>query len=169
MKILKVIFFAVVATAVCLTGCANYRIGSTLPPSLRSVYVSPFINKTVEPNIETKIASSTRREFQRDGQLKVVEANEADMELAVVLLSYEVESLLYEKNNPGTTRRYRARITCHVDAKDNKTGETVVAGNVTGETTFPAVGDVVTARRNALDDVSKDLSRKIVDSVINAW
>lgn len=151
-------------------GCASYRLGTTLPPHLRTIYVATFANRTVEPNIESKITTAVRRKFQHDGQLKLVASEDAaDIVLNATLVSYDIESLLFEKNSPSTTRRYRARIYCDVDARETASGKAIVARRVSGDTTFPAVGDTVTARRNAVNDVARQLAEEVVDCVIGAW
>ncbi|MBR0057449.1 MAG: hypothetical protein IJP66_08990, partial [Kiritimatiellae bacterium] len=158
------------ACAAALAGCANYRLGTTLPPNLKTIHVATFENHTAEPNIEQKITTAVLRQFQHDGQLKVVSAeDQADISLTAVLKSYDVDSLLYERGNPSATRRYRARIFCDIDATETATGRTVVKRQVVGDTTFPAAGDTVTARRNALEDVARDLATEVVDAVIGAW
>lgn len=161
-----------VAATLCavLCGCANYRIGTTLPPHLKTIYVETFENRTVEPNIEQRITTAVRRKFQHDGQLKIVAAEaDADIVLKATLKSYDVDSLLYERGNPSATRRYRARIVCAIDASEVESGKQIVKREVVGDTTFPAVGDTVTARRNALEDVARDLATEVVDAVIGAW
>lgn len=152
------------------SGCTNYSLGTTLPDHLRTIHVANFLNQTIEPGIEIKTTSATRREFQRDGQLRVVDTSkDGDISLTVTLLSYDVESLLYDKNSPNTPRRYRARINCHIVAVESATGKEIVSTNVTGETTFPAMGDTHTARRNALNDVAKEIAKEIVSAVTSAW
>jgi len=164
------IFGVALCAALALCGCANYRLGTTLPPHLKTIYVETFENHTEEPNIEQKITIAVRRQFQHDGQLKIVaDEDTSDVTLKATLESYDVESLLYERNNPNTTRRYRARVFCMVDARETATGKVIVQQRVTGDMTFPAVGDTVTARRNALDEVARDLALEVVDAVIGAW
>lgn len=164
---------AILVAAAAVTGCAlrgPYMLGSTLPPHLKTINIATFKNKTEEPMIESKITSAVRREFQRDGQLKVDDdVSTADITLEATLTAYDVDPLLYDRNNAKTTRRYKAKISCHLIAKERKTGKVIVTQNVTGETTFPAMGDTVTAKRNALNDVSKNLAKEVVDAVIGAW
>lgn len=163
-------FAALAAVAGIVTGCANYRLGTTLPPHLKTIHVATFTNRTVEPNIESKITTAVRRKFQHDGQLKLVSSEaDADIVLKATLVSYDIESLVYEKNNPNTTRRYRARIYCDVDAREAQSGKVIVTRRVCGDTTFPAAGDTVTARRNAVNDVARELAEEVVDCVIGAW
>lgn len=171
MSIAKRSFVALTAfAALALSGCAHYQLGTTLPPHLRTICVDTFENRTSEPNIESRITMYVRREFQHDGQLKIVATEEeSDITLKAVLESYDVESLIYEKNNPNTTRRYRARIYCTLTATETATGKLIVSQRVSGDTTFPAAGDTVTARRNALNDVARSLAKEVVDAVIGAW
>lgn len=171
MSITKTFRIAAAAlAAIALGGCANYQLGTTLPKHLRTIYVNTFENRTSEPNIESRITMYVRREFQHDGQLKIVSTEEqSDLTLKAVLDSYDVESLVFEKNNPNTTRRYRARIYCTITLTETETGKQIVSQRVSGDTTFPAAGDTVTARRNALNDVARSLAKEVVDAVIGAW
>ena len=52
-------------------GCVGlgYRLGSSLPPDIRSVYVPVFVNRTGEPRVETEATRAAKQEFQRDGTL----------------------------------------------------------------------------------------------------
>ena len=49
------------------------------------------------------------------------------------------------------------------------TGKKVVIQSVTGSKIFEVKGDLMTARRNILPEVSRELGRKVVDAVISAW
>lgn len=168
MKRLSALAFAV-ASVLALGGCANYMLGTTLPSNLKTIGVVTFANHTSEPGIESTVTSVVRKEFQRDGQLKVVDPAEADIVLTATLLSYEVETKLYEKDNPGKSRRHQATLSCRIDAVERATGKTIVGNTVSGDWTFAVSGDVVTARRNALKDVAKDLAKEVVDAVVSAW
>ena len=152
-----------------LAGCANYQLGTTLPPHLRSISVETFRNASKEPQIETTITSETIREFQRDGQLKVKDADEADILLKGVITQYKLEPVHSSRDNPKSTLEYKAFVTVHINAVERKNGKKVVIQSVTGTKTFEVMGDLATARRNILPEVSRELGRKIVDAVISAW
>lgn len=152
-----------------LCGCANYQLGTTLPPHLRTVSVSTFKNLTGEPNIEPTITSATLREFNRDGQLKVKDADEADILLTGDIVEYTLEPVRYDRNNPKKTREYKAVIKMNINAVERATGKKITSQSVTGSKTFEAQGDLMTARRNVLPQVAEDLAKKAVDAVISAW
>ena len=157
------------AALVFLAGCANYQLGTTLPPHLRSIYVETFKNSTREPQLETKITADVIREFQRDGQLKVKDAHEADIILTGVITQYKLEPMRSKRDNPKATLDYKAIVTVTISAAERKTGKKIIAQGVTASKTFEVKGDLMTARRNILPEVSRELGRKVVDAVISAW
>lgn len=150
-------------------GCANYQIGTTLPKHLKTVYVETLRNQTGEPQVETTITAAILREFQRDGQLKVVSRDDADVVITGTLTEYKLEPMRYDRNNPKTTREYRAIIRGEIIAMDEVKGRRLVKQKVSGSTKLAATGDLVTARRNALPDAALDLGDEIVEAVISAW
>ena len=158
------------ATAISfMSGCANYQLGTTLPPHLRSINVETFKNATKEPQIETTITSETLREFQRDGQLKIKDPDTADILLKGVITEYRLEPVRSSRNNPKTTLEYKAVVTVRITAVERVNGKKVTAQNVVGSKIFDVNGDLVNARRSILPEVSRELGRKVVDAVISAW
>ncbi len=157
------------AAAAIWIGCANYQLGTTLPPHLRTISVATFENASEEPNIESSITAATLREFQRDGQLKIKDPEEADILLTGTVIKYQLEALRANRNHPKSTAEYKAVLMIHIRAVERRTGKKIVEQNVSGSKIFDASGDLVSARRNILPDVSTDLARKIVDAVISAW
>ena len=152
-----------------LAGCANYKFGTTLPPHLRTVYVETFRNSTKEPQLETKITSEIIREFQRDGQLKVKDANEADIILTGIITQYKLDPQRSNRNNPKSTLEYKAIVSVTLFAVERKTGKKITTQSVTGSKVFEVKGDLMTARRNILPEISREVGRKVVDAVISAW
>ncbi len=152
-----------------LAGCANYKLGTTLPPHLKSVYVETFKNSTKEPQLETKITSEIIREFQRDGQLKVKDADEADIILTGVITQYKLDPQRSKRDSPKATLEYKAIVTVTLVAAERKTGKRIVSQGVTASKIFVVRGDLMTARRNILPEVARELGRKVVDAVISAW
>ena len=171
MKKLSALVFCFVFAGVFpfVTGCAHYTIGTTLPKHLKTVYVETLRNQTGEPQIESSITAAILREFQRDGQLKVVDRDNADVLVTGTLTEYKLEPMRYDRNNPKKTREYRAIIRGNILVMDQVKGVPLAKQKVSGSTKLSAVGDLVTARRNALPDVSSDLGSEIVDAVISAW
>jgi hypothetical protein len=68
-----------------LPGCVGYRLGSTLPPDVKAVYVQLFVNRCNEPLLEIDTTNATIAEFQKDGTLRIVPKGEADVFLETTL------------------------------------------------------------------------------------
>ena len=162
---------ACAAVAVLLAaGCAGYRLGSTLPAGVRSVYVPTFFNKTGEPLMEADTTSATVREFQKDGTLRVMpSADLADLDLKVTLVKYGLEALRYEADNSKKAREYRLRIDAQVVCKRKGVDKPLVQKDVAGEATFFPEGGLSTAKQQALPDAADDLAHHIVEAITEAW
>ena len=92
-----------IAVAALWSGCANYQLGTTLPKHLRTISVATFQNASGEPQIETTITSAALREFQRDGQLKIKDPDEADILLTGIITSYTLDPVRSNRNDPKAT------------------------------------------------------------------
>jgi hypothetical protein len=157
------------AAIVCSGGCAGYRLGSTLPPGIRTIHVPPFVNKTGEPLIENETASAAIQELQKDGTLRVVGPDAADAVLNVTLTKYRLESVRYERNRPKTTAESRITITAEVVFVDSARRKVILKKTATGEATFVAAGNVTAGKRAALPAAARDLAHHIVESVVEVW
>ena len=51
-SLLRCVIVTVLLTVLC--GCVGYRLGSTLPPGIRTIYVPTFKNESGEPQVESE-------------------------------------------------------------------------------------------------------------------
>ena len=168
-KILSSLFASIVILAA-FTGCAGYRLGSMLPPDIKSVYVPTFVNRTTEPMIENQTTSETIRKLQEDGSLKVVGKEDADAILEVTLRNYELEPLAYNEQQKTTANEYRIRITAAIVLKRLSNNEIVAeAPFVQGEGTFFVEGDFTSSKQRGLPEAAADLGQRIITQVVEAW
>ena len=108
MKSAKFILFPVLALL--LSGCAGYRVGSTLDKSIQSVSLT-IVNKTSEPSIEVAVQKALRAELQMDGRLEVRSKDDADVALTVTLTEFDLTPLAYVRNKGSLADEYRMTIT----------------------------------------------------------
>jgi len=153
----------------CAGGCAGYRLGSTLPPEIQSVFVPTFVNKCGEPLVETEATRAVIQEFQRDGTLSVEERDLADTILEVSIVKYQLEPLRYERDRSKTTREYRLKLTADLVFKARESGKVIVQKRVEGEATFEPGNDLTTRKREALPEAARDLAHDIVEAVVESW
>ncbi|MCX7009891.1 MAG: LptE family protein [Kiritimatiellaeota bacterium] len=153
-----------------LPGCVGYRLGSMLPPEIKTVHVPTFINQTSEPQLELDTTRFALQEFQKDGSLKLAPAEEADAILAVKLTDYKLAPLQYDANRPTAALEYRITLYASIVMTRKRDGK-VIAENPRcfGEGTFPVVGDLSSSKRTGLPKAAKDLAHDIVQKVTEVW
>lgn len=153
-----------------LSGCVGYRVGSMLPPDIRSVYVPVFINRTGEPQIETETTRATIEALQVDGSFKVAAEDQADAILYVTLLRYDLAPIVYETDRRITATEYRLVLTASVVLKRRSDGSVLVnVSPVTGDWTFPVAGDLTTSKVEGLPAVARELAKYIVTRISESW
>ncbi len=174
MKRISVLASAAVLAALALSsfpGCASYRLGSMLPPGIKTVYVPTFVNETSEPFIEVDATRATIQALQTDGSLKLVGSpDDADSILNVTIFSYELEPLTYDSQRRTAANEYRLLLSARVVLTDAKTGR-VISENplVQGQSTFDIAGDFTSSKASGLPAAVRDLGRRIVPAVVEAW
>lgn len=155
--------------AVHSVGCVGYRLGTTLPPDIRTIQVPVFVNKTQEPLIENETTKAAIKELQKDGTLKVTDLQSADVVLEVHLTGYGLEPLRYDHDTSKRSTEYRVEIQAELILKRVGTDEVVIERRVEGEATFIPGGDLSLAKREVLPEVAKDLAHDIVESIVEYW
>lgn len=161
---------ALALTALLSSGCAGYRLGSMLPKDIKSVSVPTFVNHTAEPTIESETTRAVIEEFQKDGSLEVLPEGQADAQLRVTLTDYTLSPVAYRKDKRTAASEYR--VTIHASVELVRTSDqSVVARHprAKGEAVFDLAGDLSSAKRRVLPQVSEDLAHSIVETVVEAW
>ena len=153
-----------------LPGCVGYRLGSTLPPDVKSIYVQLFINKCNEPLLEIDTTNATIAEFQKDGTLRIVPKGDADLLLETTLTALTLTPLRYDQTIDKTKpNEYRLTIQASFVLKRAKTREIMNEASVIGESTFAFVGNLNSSKRSAIPAASQDLAKRIIEKVVETW
>lgn len=153
-----------------LSGCAGYRLGTNLPPGIRSIAVPAFVNETTQPTLESVTTGATIQEFQKDGSLKVLPRDQADSVVEVRLTRYTLTPLRYRKDRTTTAREYRLTLTADVTFKqlsDNRVLAHITG--VEGYADFESLSDLPSAQLAALPKAAQDLAHRIVKVVVEFW
>jgi hypothetical protein len=159
---------AVILTMI-LSGCAGYRVGSSLDKSIQTVCVK-VVNKTDEPSVEVELMKALRAELQMDGRLKVRSEDVADVILSVTLTSYSLVPLAYNRDQGTRVVEYRLEMIGKTELRDAETGEVILENpSIRGWSDFPYAADLTTAKLGALPEASADMARKVVNGTVTAW
>ena len=162
---------ALALAALSLTGCVGYRLGSMLPPEIKSVYIPLFVNHTGEPLIEDEATRAAIREFQKDGSLQVAgSAETADALLKVTLVDYQLAPLAYDAARATAANEYRLTLTASAVMTKTAGGEVVAESpKVQGESTFVISGDFTSSKQSGLPVACQDLAHDLVERLVEAW
>ncbi|MBI2437414.1 MAG: hypothetical protein HYV36_01175 [Lentisphaerae bacterium] len=152
-----------------LPGCVGYRLGSTLPPDVKSISVRLFINKSNEPLVEIDATSATVAEFQKDGTLRILSADEADLLLETTLDALTLTPLRYSESDKSKPNEYRLTLHASFVLKRAATREVMSEASVIGESTFAFIGNLTSSKRAAIPLASEDLAKRIVEKVVETW
>jgi len=167
MKSVKFLLFSFLALV--LSGCAGYRVGSTLSKDIRTVGLA-IENKTDEPSIEVAVMKALRAELQMNGRLLVRPQEEADSVLSVTLTKFELNPLAYDRLTGSLTEEYRMMLTAKAVLRDAESNEVLrEIPVVLGESEFPYAADLTTTKRGALPKAADDLARKVVSQTVTGW
>lgn len=151
-------------------GCGAYRLGTTLPDNLKTVYVPTFKNTTYQPGIEVDITDAVVSQFRKDGNLQPVSQNEADTILLGEITGWERRVMGYTGKDDNEVEEYRLYVVAVIAFKDRSTGKLLVARQkIRGYTDFYLEGDMTEAEESAEPEAYKDLARRIVDHVVSIW
>jgi hypothetical protein len=159
---------ALLVLAAC-AGCCGYRLGSSLPPGVRSVHVPAFVNACGEPQVEAETTRAAIQEFQRDGALRIATADTADAVVKVTVLRCALEPLRYDRQQVRTAAEYRLTLVAHLVLERRGTGETLVDTLVNGEATFSPVPDLASTKAAAIAVAARDLAHSVVVGVVESW
>ena len=144
-------------------GCAGYRVGPVSGDVAgdRSIEVTPFASKVIEPRVGDAVTTSLRRQLQQEGTFRLNTRGEADIVVTGSVIEYDRSNISFQPEDILTPRDYRLRIRAHVTARDRTSGRVLLDREVLGNTTLRVTPDLSSAERQAIPQAAEDLARNI--------
>jgi hypothetical protein len=144
-------------------GCAGYRVGPVSGDVAgdRSIEVTPFASKVIEPRVGDAVTTSLRRQLQQEGTFRLNTRGEADIVVTGSVIEYDRSNISFQPEDILTPRDYRLRIRAHVTARDRTSGRILLDREVLGNTTLRVTPDLSSAERQAIPQAAEDLARNI--------
>ena len=159
-----------VLVSVFASGCAGYHIGPVTKTSFHSISVPMFRNETLRPQLEAPICNAIIRRLQEDGSVRIEERARADVILTGTVFRYDRVPLRALRTETGVPREYRLSITVRVEARDRRTGETVLRPTeVEGKSDVLIGEDQQSAEMQALPLVADDIAKQITGLLLESW
>ncbi len=162
---------------VILSGC-GYTTRSASMGSLRTIHIQDFKNEisyTDEggkniyiPLLELEVTNAVIDRFLFDGNLKVVQKEQADLILSGKLLSYRRDVLRYTDDEDAW--EYRISITVSLVLWNTKKQEMEWSErSFVGDAEYFVSGSLAKSEEAAIDDAVLDLARRIVERTVENW
>lgn len=170
-------FLIILGLAGTILGC-GYTTGSTLPTDVKTIFVDTFVNRisfTNEsrrnlylPLLEQDVRRAISDRFLFDGNLKLDDADSADLVLTGELLNYRRVGLRFSGNDD--VEEYRVYITVRLKMSRNGQEEPLWEEKAfIGEATYFVSGSRATSEESAVDESVEDLARRIVERTVEDW
>jgi hypothetical protein len=156
--------------AVCLlSGCLGYNLGPSngMSAGSRTIQISPFVNKTIEPGLTDAVMLSLRKNLMQNGTYRLDTHDDGDVILTGVITSYERNTLSVQPVDVLTVLDYEIRMTVHITARERGTGKVIFDKPVTGRTTLRAGADLTSAERQAIPQLTDDLAHHATDMLVD--
>lgn len=151
-------------------GCGSYRLGTTLPSHLRTVYVPTLENKTYQTGIDVDLTNAVITRFRQDGNLRPVAEAEADTVLLGEITGWERRVLGYTGEDENVVEEYRLYIVVVITFKKRTSGEILISRQkIRGYTDFFVENDLPETEEAARPKAYQDTARRIVDHVVSIW
>ncbi len=151
-------------------GCAGYHVGPVTKTSFHSIAVPMFRNETLRPQLEAQISNGIIQRLQQDGSLQIESQSRADVVLIGTIFRYDRIALRTLRSDTGIPREYRISITVRVEARDRRTGETVLKPTeVEGKTDVLIGEDQQSAEMQALPLLADDIAKRVAGLLVESW
>jgi hypothetical protein len=153
-----------------LPGCSSYRLGTTLPANMKTVFIPTFKNNTYQTGIEMDITNEVIQRFRIDGNLQPVSREEADTVLLAEITGWDRQVLSYRGDTEDVVEEYRLYVNARITFKDVRNGRILISKQaVRGKTDFFIEGTLADSEELARPDAYEDLAIQIVDAVVSFW
>jgi hypothetical protein len=180
---LKLIFIGLQLLSCCLwLSACGYTTHSMIKDKFRTIHIKPFVNgiditkeadaatryKVYKPMLETDITRSVTNKFLFDGNVRLVSEELADLILKGELVEFRRDPLRYTDNDE--VEEYRVNLIVDLILWDRKENRLLwEEKNFTGDATYFVSGPQAKSEDAAINDAISDLSRRIVERVVEQW
>ena len=178
-----------------LVGCSFYSFKGSIPAHIRSVYISPIKNNTMESSTSDLIKSELEKSFINENILKLLSAEDSDSRLDLTVTSFTDKPYSYNIDDISTTGyetvdRYRVDIKVKVKWHDLKNDLLLFDQEFLGWASYDPQNDIGSdgidndndsfiddkdddefglPRESAIKIASKQITESIINNIISTW
>jgi len=151
-----------------LSGCQTISAQRTLPPSIRTVAVPVFVNRSAEPGIEETATVFTQEEFLADGRLNLVRPDDADAIVNVVINDYRLRGINFDTDDFARDQAIEVRATVTINrnapGRPEIGGPRIVTASAYYRSDKRRIGfePEPVGRERALRDLARSIVREVI-------
>lgn len=167
------------ATIGMLNACKSYHLGPPSEIPFKSIYIAPVSNHSYAPQAQTMISAMLRENFIRDARVKVVaEKQTADAVLLVDLTDYERSATARNPQDTAIADSFDLQLVADISLLDPQTEAYFFTNRPVQVTTNAYTGnpyednpviEYQLSERQAMEQLARELARKITNVVLNPW
>lgn len=160
--------FAIILVSLLLS-CSYSFTGSSVPPHIKTVYVSVFQDRTNsgEFNLGDRVTKQLIQKFLDDNSLTVSSLNNANAVISGTITTLTDSPSAISAKEQVSSRRITMAI--QVVYKDVVKKQTVFDKSFSDFTEYIVSGDINSARKKAIDDTINKITENILLGVVSNW
>ena len=154
------------------SGCGYQLVGTgnTLPPHLKTIYISVFKNTSSQPEIHRELTSAVLRSFISDGRLKVARKDNADLIMDATLTYYKKRNVGF--GSEDLVSSIIIELGVQLKVTDQVKNKIFMEKQLQTQWDYKSTSDVATterARLEAVDLAFQDLGRRLVSLLVDQF
>ena len=154
-----------------LSGCSNYRLGTSGKVTFHTLHIAPVVNETQSPQTVAIVNTQIREAFLRDPRIILVNTpEEADATLTVRLLEYSRDMQTALRADTGLARKFDITLDAEATLRDNRENKAIFE-----KRKVQAVRQVFTdsgqlqAEYQNIPLLAEVLARNVVSTTLDVW
>lgn len=162
-------YFAYLLVAVVTVSCSYSFTGSSVPPHIKTVYITVFQDRSNsgEFNLGDRISKQLIQKFIEDNTLIISDKSNANAIIDGSITSLSDAPSAISGREQVSSRRITINV--QVVYKDVVKKQTIFDKSFSDYTDYIATGDITSARKNAIDETIKKISENILLGVVSNW
>ena len=165
-------FLYVYISCFLFSGCGYALVGtsSSLPPHLKTIFISVFKNTSSQPEIHRELTSAVLESFISDGRLEVVKKDDADLIMDATLTYYKKRNVGF--GSEDLVSSIIIELGVQLKVTDQVKNKTFLERALKTQWDYKSTNDIAAtekARLKAIDLGFQDLGRRLVSLVVDQF
>jgi outer membrane lipopolysaccharide assembly protein LptE/RlpB len=164
----------VLAGLLTLSGCGYALVGTGnfLDPSIRTIEVPTFVNRTTRVELEQRVTQAVSEEFVSRGRMQLVkDPKEAHVILRGSIDSFNITPIAFEQ---GRASRYQISITANIELLDHRNEDKVLWKNdqyrfVESYEVNPGTTDAFDQETRAIQEIAVRFAEGLVTNLLEGF